>query len=55
MRDGFPTGTRSYSSFEEAHSLLGGRVCVSDVRYERFCKNSDYPLKHILGFILCKL
>jgi hypothetical protein len=55
MRAGFPTGTHRCRSSKEAHSLLGQRVCVSDMRDERFCKNSDYPLKHILGFILYKL
>jgi hypothetical protein len=28
MRDGFPTGTHRRRSFEEAHSLIGRRVCA---------------------------
>jgi hypothetical protein len=28
MRAGFPTGTHRCRSFEEAHSLLGQRVCA---------------------------
>jgi hypothetical protein len=54
MRVGFPTGTRRCRSSEEAHSLLGRRVCVLIVRDECFHKNSDYPLKHILGFVFYK-
>jgi hypothetical protein len=53
MRARFPTGTHRCRSSEEAHSLLGSLVPI--VRDERFRKNSDYSLKHIWGFILCKL
>jgi hypothetical protein len=28
MRDGFPTGTHRRRSSDEAHSLLGRRVCA---------------------------
>jgi hypothetical protein len=54
MRAGFPTGTHTCRSSEEAHSLLGEEH-VPIMRDERFHKNSDYPLKHLLGFIFCKL
>jgi hypothetical protein len=54
MRAGFPTGTHSCRSSMEAHSLLG-KVCVPVMRDERFHKNSDYPLKHLLGFVFYKL
>jgi hypothetical protein len=48
----FPTGTRRCRSSEEAHSLLGRRACAYRERDERFRKNSDYLLKHILGICL---
>jgi hypothetical protein len=54
MRARFSTGTNRCRSSEEAHSLLGQRVCAFRDR-RTLPQNSDYPLKHILGFILCKL
>jgi hypothetical protein len=54
MRVGFSTGTRRCRSSKEV-TLFLGEECVPIVRDKRFCKNSDYPLKHILDFILCKL
>jgi hypothetical protein len=54
MWAGFPTRTRRCRSFEEA-TLFKGEECVHIVRDECFCKNSDYLLKHILGFIWCNL
>jgi hypothetical protein len=30
------------------------KECVPIVRDKRFRKNSDYLLKHILGFVFCK-
>jgi hypothetical protein len=47
MRDGFPIGTSRHRSFEEAHSLLGQRVCA--VRDKCFHKTLSYPLKQSFG------
>jgi hypothetical protein len=35
-------------------TLFSGEECVPIVRDERFRKNSDYLLKHILGFVFCE-
>jgi hypothetical protein len=48
MRAGFPTRTRSCRSFEEAHSLLGRRVCAYRER-QCFRKTLIYLLKHFLA------
>jgi hypothetical protein len=52
-RAGFPTGTRTCRLSEEAHSLLGRRACAYRER-RTLPQNSDYLLKHILGFVFCK-
>jgi hypothetical protein len=54
MRVGLPTGTHMCRSSEEAHSLLGLRVCAY-VRDKRFHKTLIHLMKHLLGFISCKL
>jgi hypothetical protein len=41
MRARFPTGTHRCRSLEEAHSLLGQRVCAYRER-QRFCKTLIY-------------
>jgi hypothetical protein len=47
MRAGFPIGTRRCRSSEEAHSLLGQRVCAYRER-QHFRKTLIYLLKHLL-------
>jgi hypothetical protein len=54
MRVEFPTRTHRCKSSEEAHSLLGQRVCAY-VRDKHFHKTLIYLMKHLLGFIFCKL
>jgi hypothetical protein len=43
VRAGFPTGTRMCRSFEEAHSLLGQRVCA-------YCERWTLPQNSELSF-----
>jgi hypothetical protein len=48
MRTGFPTGTHRYWSYEEAHSLLGRRVCAYRERWT-LLQNSELSFEASFG------
>jgi hypothetical protein len=54
MRTGFLLGLASVGHLRRP-ILFSGEERVPVMRDERFRKNSDYLLKHLLVFIFCKL